>query len=1091
MKPTFICLVVALVTLLPVACLGQSTLAQVVGTISDGSGAAVPDAQVTAFNEETGLRYMARSNSTGNYTVALLPPGTYRLNVQKEGFQPASRSGIVLTARDVRRVDLRLEIGTVEVSVEVSAGVAMIETETARISDIKTAGALQSLPMNTRGVMNFTLLSPGVLQAGGGSSTFRFAGSRANQWDRSIDGISIGNGIDATSIGPLNAYNESFQEVRIDMANNTSEFGVIGQVTIISKSGTNQPHGSLFDYYSTPWFRARSPFSLARTSGITHNPGGSIGGPLLLPRVYDGHNRTFFFFSFETARGSAIQQLLNPTVPLQSWREGDFSALASSTTVRDPYAGNTPFPNNRIPVSRINTVAQRIQERFYPLPNYGDTSVFKSQNYRELMTREYDPSTYWTTRLDHRFSDRSFVYGRFTWYREYARSYESNLPTVGRGWRQRDCRGFTLTYSHMLRPNLLNEFRYGFAYNNNPRNGPLMGKQIVEELGLQGLADNLPDINGTLTVAFSGLGLTGVSQTAWMHPGFKNWVQQFQEHLSWFRGRHNLKIGTILSPVTYENSTAASNLFGSVSFSNRFTGYPYSDFLLGIPTSSSRGWPPVLVQTHRWASDFFFTDELKISRRLTLNLGLRYEYHPSATEASGRQAVFDVGTGKILVPDGSLNLVSSLMPVGYVEVAEASQANLPQSLIRTDRNNLAPRFGLAFRPFGNRTVMRAGYGIFYDVVPASATAGGVPYEIAEPTYTNPSGAPTVVLPRVYPVTTAGPATVTIPAAVRSDLRTPYSMQYNFTLEHQRWDTGFRLSYIGTNTRQGEWTYNINQPVGDSQLYVDKPRMFSRYPAISYRSNGAGHQYHSLTVEVDRPLAKGLYYQVAYVLARDIGDLERGESSEDAYNRQRERSVWTDIPTHRLTSSFTYQLPFGKGRKYLSTSNRVLSAVTSGWQLSGIYFLQSGQFLTPYWTGPDPVGTAYTTGRTPAQVTLRPNQLWDANLPASQRSPNHWFDTSAFSAPTTGYYGTSAKGVIKGPGCNTWHAAVVRHFSLYEHLKLRWELEATNVANHPNWSNPATNISSLAQAGVISGIGGVAGLEQTGARSFRMSLKLEF
>ena len=255
-------------------------------------------------------------------------------------------------ARDVRRVDVELQVGAVGSTVEVTAGATLIETETARIGDTKGAMELKTLPLNTRGMWAFLALAPGVLQAGGGSSTIRFAGSNSNQSHWAIDGTTMATE-SGDAIGPFANYIESFQEVKVDMANNTAEFGSIGQVTIVSKSGTNDFHGTIFDYYSTPFFRARNPFALSRGTGISHVPGGGIGGPVIFPKLYNGRNRTFFYFSFETSRGSQATDVLNPTVPLPAWRNGDFSSL--STAIYDPTTGQ-PFPGNVIPPDRINPV---------------------------------------------------------------------------------------------------------------------------------------------------------------------------------------------------------------------------------------------------------------------------------------------------------------------------------------------------------------------------------------------------------------------------------------------------------------------------------------------------------------------------------------------------------------------------------------------------------------------------------------------------------------------------------------------------------------------------------------------------------------
>ncbi|HEU0138553.1 MAG TPA: hypothetical protein VFQ79_02535, partial [Bryobacteraceae bacterium] len=443
----------------------------------------------------------------------------------------------------------------------------------------------------------------------------------------------------------------------------------------------------------------------------------------------------------------------------------------------------------------------------------------------------------------------------------------------------------------------------------------------------------------------------------------------------------------------------------------------------------------------------------------------------------------------------SIDKVSRVFPTNYVDIVEASSIGLPgNTLIRTDRNNFAPRLGLAWRPLGPNTVVRGGFGVYFDVVPRMLTMAGVPFLLNEAPFNNPADNPVVVLPNVFPSAgAAGPSSVSLPAAVNPDLKIPYSMQYNLTVEHSRWNTGFRASYIGTNTRQGDYSYNYNSPVPDARLFTEKPRPFPQYPAITYFTNGAGHQFHSFTAEVERRMARGLQFQSSWVWARDIGDLERGQSLENPFDRERERSVWPDIPTHRFTTNWIYELPFGKGRPFLGAANRAVNAIVGGWDLSGIYSYYSGQFLTPLWTGPDPTGTAFTTsGR--AVVTIRPDHLQDANLSGDQRSINRWFDPAAFGAPPIGRFGNAAKGVIKGPWVNIWHMGLFKSFMFTERARLRWELTATNIFNHPNYSNPATNISQAGAVGVISGVGGVNGAstgDQPFARSFRMGIRFEW
>ncbi len=1082
---------ILLISLAP-AVPAQTTFATITGIVTDPTGAVVPEVEIAVTHVATGITSKAVSNSEGVYTIPQLREGVYTLRAAKTGFRDFVVQEIQLLARDYRRIDIRLVVGPVDTVVEVTGGVTLIETETARISETRSFAQLRDLPLNTRQIWAHLALVPNVLQAATGS-TIRFSGSRTNQSHWSIDGTTMSDGVTETQIGPLANYVESFQEIRIDSANNTAEFGTIGQVTMVTKSGTNSFHGTLFDYYSTPWFRARNPFATARATGVSHLPGGSAGGPVYLPRLYDGRNRSFFFTSYETYKSSLTSHHFSPTVPLAPWRQGDFSALG--TVVRDPQS-RQPFPGNRIPAARLNPTAVALQNRFYPLPNFGDTSVLQSQNYRETRTRKEYDQYYMVVRMDHRFSDKDSLMGRFTRVDFRIEPFEGALPTIGQGFVTRTNNAATVAYTHTFSPTMLNEFRWGLATNNLPIFPPVRGKQMVEEFGLQGLAPDLPDLPGILTINFAGLGLSGISQANFRSPGAANYLHHFQEHVSVFRGRHHMKFGANVTRIELDHYAADNALFGNLTFSNRFTGFPYADFLLGIPTTARRSFPPLRQDRLRYQYDFFFTDLFKLTPRLTLNYGLRYEYHPGWTEEHGYLSTFDIGSGSIVVKDGSLSRVSPLFPKAYANVMEASRAGLAaKTLLRTDRNNVAPRLALAWRPWGENTVFRSGFGVYFDVVPPEAAMASVPFVVNEEPFNNPADNPVVILPRVFPAAGgAGPASVSLPVAINPRLAVPYSMQYSFTIEHARWNTGFRVSYIGTNTRQGVYAYNYNSPRPDDQLFINKARPFPQYPGINYLTNGAGHQFNSLTVEAERRLARGLQFQSSWVWARDIGDLERGETLENPFDRARDRAVWPDIPTHRFTSNWVYEMPFGKGKPFLANAGRALDLLVGGWQISGIYSYYSGQFLTPFWTGPDPTGTAYTAGATRPLVTIRPDHLRNANLPADQRSLSRWFDTSAFAAPPIGRFGNSAKGVIKGPWVNVWHLGLFKSFALTEQVRFRWELTATNAFNHPNYSNPGTNISQVAQAGVITGVGGVQGAS-TGdmpyQRSFRMGLRLEW
>jgi hypothetical protein len=1087
-------LLFALPILFATATFAQTTFGSITGTVTDASGLPVPGGEIVAKETSSGYVYQAKTNESGIFTLPNLREGSYQVSVTASGFQESRASEIKLASREIRRLDFKLQIGSVSTEIEVKGtGAQLVETETARISQDRTAEELRDLPLATRSITAFLSLVPGVGQATTVTATYRFNGSRRNQSEFTVDGISnvASNG---TQISPLTNYIESFQEARIDSADNQADAGAIGQVTVVSKSGSNQVHGSLFDYYVTPALRARDFFAPQRASGISHRPGGSIGGPIYVPHVYDGHNRTFFFFDFETSRGSITQQLINPTVPLADWRTGDFSALLPKTIIKDPFT-NTPFPKNMIPKDKLNQVALKIQNLFYPVPNGGSSVALSSANFVTTLTHPFDPNTYWTGRIDHRFSDKSLVYARYTWQRQYSTNYDANLPTIGRITDTRNTRNAVASWSQILTANLVNEFRFGFAFTNEPRFGANDGPAIVQQLGLTGLVPNQPDLPGIPNVSFSGLGLTTITQQVFRSPGFYNNNEVFQENLTWMHGKHAIHAGTQIGLYHANDVTASTALYGNLSFSSRYTNFAYSDFLLGLPSTSSRAPAPLDSPFVRKAYDFFVTDEWKFSPTLTVNLGLRYELHPAWGSGNGLASLFDIASGQIVVQDDAIGKVNPLFPTKFAAIATAKQAGYHGSaLIDTDKNNFAPRIGAAWRPFGNKTVFRAGFGIFYDIVPTAVNMAGVPFTVNEPSYTNPAGTPVVVLPNIFPAGgIGGPSSVSLPGAFKKDLRIPYSIQYNVTVERQIWDMGIRISYVGTGTRQSEYVYNYNQPLPSTTLYVNKPRPLPAFATINYTTNGAGHQYNGLNVEVKRRLTQGLLYDFTWTYARDIGDLERDQSPEDSRNLQRERAVWADIPTHRITNDVIYQLPLGHGKKWLSRGGRITDLLVGGWQVMELTAWNTGLFLTPLWQGPDPTNTANTSSTTPANVTIRPNILHNPNLPASQRSPQGWFDLTAFGAPTPGSFGTSAKGVIVGPSSFIVNAGIAKQFNVTERFRLRLDFQGTNVLNHPNFDIPNLTISSVGTAGTITGTGnnGGGGLDASGARSFRLGLRAEW
>ncbi len=1084
--------------ILTTAAYSQSFYATVSGTVTDQSGAIVPNAKITVVRLQTNTIATTVSNDAGNYVLPPLQEGTYNLKAEAPGFKDFVVDNIVLVNRDTRRIDVALQVGAAATTVEVNGGATLIDTESAKVSETINQTALVKLPLNARWMWAYFQLVP---QMHGDSDGYRIGGGTGNDNAWTIDGTTMNDG-QGWQIGPQLNYMGSISEVKVDLANNKAEYGAIGQVSIATASGGNALHGNVFDTYITNDLSARNSFASDAGKGSYHIWGYGVGGPIYIPKIYNGKNKTFFYSAFERSAGAPHTQTLSAQVPLPSWRTGDFSNLPAGQLIYDPTT-NMPFPGNQIPTERLNNVSKLIQDKFYPQPNMGDNNVLSGANYQEQKMMPWYSPWWFSAKIDHHFSDKDYMFVRYSPTGVSYKNWVSNLPTFGMSANSRDTATATASYTHVFSPSLFNEFRWGLSYNTSVAKGPIMGQEELQRLGLVGLAPNLPNVPGMLQVSWSGIGLQSLQQTNGSDPGFRNHNEDFQDHISWSRGRHSIKTGIEMMRSEGDDFQINNNLFGAANFSSRFTsggidgqGSPYADFLLGIPTSSARAWPNLPVHANHWLYAGYIQDDFRITRNFTLGIGMRYELHMPWRENNGQIAAFDVKSGAIVVPDKGMSQVSPLFPKSYINVIPASQAGLPtQTLVHPDYRDFAPRLSIAWN-FAKDTVLRAGYGLMYEIVPpfnSDYVAGiGSPFVLSEPWETNPVSNPWI-FPRVFPDRPGNTITdANIPSAMNPNIRIPRSQQYSFTIERQQWDTGFRLSYSGVGQRYGTYAYNYNSPVPDDQLYINKARPFPQYGSIYYRTDGAGHQYDALVAEVKRSFAKGFQGQFNYTLARDRGDeATRWAYIENPFDRQRDTGPIYAIPTHRAVSNFVYELPVGKGKHFGGTMSRVANLLVGGWTLSSVFIYDGGRHLTPYWTGPDPTGTAWTDSETRPYVTIRPDVVGDPNLPASQRSTQDWFNVGAFTAPQPGHFGTAKVGSIIGPSEWFCNAGLQKDFTFAEKApKFVFEITARNIMNHPNYSDPDTNISNVGSAGHIWWAGG-HGDESANPREIRFRFTVEW
>jgi hypothetical protein len=816
------------------------------------------------------------------------------------------------------------------------------------------------------------------------------------------------------------------------------------------------------------------------------------------PKLYNGRDKTFFFASYETDFGPQSATNFAITVPTAAMSRGDFSA--EPVTIRDPFANNQPFPGNQIPQERINNVSKLFLP-FWPEPNAGVSNVV-NRNYTEQKRGPFNKPHNAQFRVDHRISDNNTVFGRYLHNRQQNPGFESGLPgTLGFRQQLRVVKHFLLSDTHIFSPTLINEFRFGIAYDTNPRWATAVdGPEFLRTAGLENVTRDgtIPDIHQLPVVRFArGPGFQTIEVTR-QRLYNESFTFQWQDTVSLIRGKHSFRMGFELNRHHFNDQYQPADLFGSYQFTDQYTGHNFADFLLGIPTSVSRAPFAERQGDRAMAYDLFIQDNYKATKSLTINFGLRYELHPAWGESSGRLSAFDKKTGSIVVPDEALPLVSDLFPTSVVPVIGHSEAGFPERLVDTDTNNLAPRVGFAWRPFGARTlVVRGAYGIFCEITAREPSIFGTPFRISEPSFTNPrdvNDSTFVQWPLAYPRVVRG-AGVSLPTTLERGFRTPYSQNWNFTIEQEVIGMNVRVSYVGTGGRQIPYSFNINQPFPGPGLYVDKPRPFPALSAITETRNGASHTYNSLGFEVQRRFYRGLTFQTSLTFAKDLGDDE--VVPENTFDRARERGRRGLQPFRRWVGFFIYELPFGKGKPFGGNVTGLASHLLGGWEISGSAALQDGQNETPLWLAPDIHGITHTTSRTPPQVARRPDCVADPNLPSDRQSIDAWYDVNAFRLPTTpGVFGSCGRGIIEGPAVRVLHGALYKRFRA-ERFSFRIGAQATNVLNHPNFSNLSASALQLDNTSGRAKITGAAGAtsgstgDAAGARSMRLELRIDF
>jgi hypothetical protein len=1083
--------------------LAQSTFATLTGTVTDSSNAVLPGVTVTVTNARTQSVRVVVTDGAGNYLLPNLDAGEYTIVASLVAFADQTRQ-IELLARQTVRVNLQMPIAGTKEQVEVVGSSAIIETERATIDNSKSGDDINRLALNFRATTSTSplvvaTLAPGVQQDSGGRISV--AGNMPYMTSFSVDGVSVQNTRGGGPMRDLFPSVESIEEFKVTAAGNNAEYMQATDVTTTTKGGTNRLRGSAFWFNQHSKFASVDQFAPRDAGGRPIKPvvnantaGGTTGGPIV-------RNRTFFFATYEGVR-RPFEATRSQIVPPDAFRQGDLSSVKKQLV--NPISG-APFPNNQVPVSPI---AAKVIDRLFPRQNQPTGAALNQPNLIYNAARDFTIDGV-DGRVDHSLTTNHKLIGRFTVKNREESGLSSNSK-IGDEADRNELHQVVVIGNSILGESLLNEarggvsrqlntFSYGFAND---------ATAFMRDLGFTGLPD-LTGVGGAPSFEFVGEDYIGTT------PGKPSLVLsnivQFNDAVTWVKGRHTLKGGFDFQYVEYKDivSFFGGDDFGAYIFKGDYTGNTWSDFLVGVPFSTRYAYGPIPTNpyTNWWA--FYAQDSWRPTSKLTVDYGVRYDLRPPMKDRTNQLGNFDRTTGKVVVPNpAALALVPAAVRASLPNTpfVMARDIGLPETLRFTDKNNVNPRFGVAWRPFGdNRTVIRGGVGTY--TVPLY---GSINYSLVAtvtsdvPVFFNqrtPNGF-AITFPNVFPAAlraVPGAGSQDFRRANQFDLRDPRTTQWSLTVERDLGaNTGLRVSYIGNKTADIIVSPDLNQIRLNTQGYtaLASTRPFRDWNVVASRDNGAHSRYDGLQVEVTRRFSKGLTLDGSYTLARNLSDAGGavpgdfpGENGPSLLNTFRgPEDDYDPVPftrRHRLVATFLYQLPFGHGRTFGGAMGRSLDLVAGGWDLAGVVLAQSGPFLTPFFTGGDPGGIgANVRGFT---STTRPDQTGSGNL--GTPTVDHFFDRTAFVIPPNniGRFGNASVGSLIGPKTKVFSMTIGKSFGIVGSQRLRFEAAFSNLFNVENLGLPNRNVRS----GTFGRITNTQNVDQAGPRTVQFSLRYSF
>ena len=1047
---------VALLSLFPTMLRGQMGQSGITGTVTDPAGAVVPGAQITAMNESTNVETSTISSAAGTYVFQNLIPGPYTVTVTASGFQKSVVEHVRTEVDMVSTVDIKLRVGALAQQVTVTAAPAVrLNTESGTVAQLVSTKEIENLPLNGRSWVSLNYLTPGAVGFHGTTAGESVMAS-VTPTNVVLNGLRGGNNeyfIDASYtqsretqviliIPPLDALTE----FRVQTGNYTAEYsaGAAGVISAVTKNGTNQFQGSAWEYLRNDVFDARNFFTPGNLPPLRRNQfGGVLGGPIR-------KDRTFFFGGYEGFRQREGQTLVGD-YPTQAMRNGDLSSVAKQLT--NPLTGQ-PFPNNQIPV---NPLSARWLNDWIPLPN---TNVPVGQG--NLRIAEPAPINYNTfvVRIDHTLSDKTSLFGRYYFTRSnsdtpwYIPGFLRPVQNHGQNVSFQVVRSFTPTTAGQFR------FAWNRPWQDESTNNS-KGANMLDELGVVPGAYNFetkPDpLKAPPQVSVTGFSPFGSRLFGRPRKFYGN--SYFYDVLFFLnRGSHNMKFGGGVHREFF-NFPEDINPTGGWSYTGAFSGYGFSDFLLAYPRSVST-LPGLFHQDNwTWQHSLWFQDDWKATRKLTLNLGLRWDYDGRWISSSGTVANWDLSKAPTAVEVFPKTIAENCPAGGCSPLSPYAPNTVDGASL-----NWAPRIGFAYRVLEN-TVVRGGYGVYWQTFnadpflniclnPPFVVSAGATYQLSDlPTFnrTNPLLGTTATGIGVF--------------ALDTHIKDGYVQEWNLSVERIIAGTLVSMAYVGnTGTHLYSFSNPNLAPPGPGPINPRRP--YTNVAGISWEESCCNSNYNALQMRAERRVGKGLSFIVAYAWGHAIDDSSGtyiegiSDPAQQPRNRRAERSNSEYDVRQALTFSYIYQLPFGRGQRFLNGISGVADKFIGGWQFQGITRMLTGDHETNVglsWDNLNDGGSGYA------------DEVCDPNLGrgrSSGQKVSMFFNTACFAAPGGGtvgvpnyVFGNAARHPLDSPGIYNWDMGLEKVFAITERLRLRFSAEFFNAFNHPNFSPPNTTFGT--------------------------------